>query len=152
MDARALEMKYVKRHTVYEYAPVAECRAVTGSDPVGTRWLDTNKGDRANPNYRSRWVAQQYRRAWVETLFAATPNIETARLLLADASSRCRTVSHPEQEIRTMIIDIRRAYFYAEAQRPIYVRLPPEDPRHADTSVCGKLLKSLYGTRDAGAN
>ena len=47
---------------------------------VGTRWLDINKGDEEHPNYRSRWVAKEYRKAWVEAIFAATPNIEAARL------------------------------------------------------------------------
>ena len=51
-----------------------------------------------------------------------------------------------------MVIDIKRAYFYAPARQTVYVKLPPEDPRAKDPSVCGKLLKSLYGTRDAGAN
>ena len=51
-----------------------------------------------------------------------------------------------------MVIDIKRAHFYAPSQRDIYVRLPPEDPRSGDPSVCGRLKKSLYGTRDAGAN
>merc|ERR1712079_38360 len=89
-DARQTEMKFVKQHGVYEYSTVAECRQKTGSDPVGTKWLDTNKGDDKSPNYRSRWVAQQYRRAWVEAIFSATPNIETVRLLLADAASKCK--------------------------------------------------------------
>ena len=51
-----------------------------------------------------------------------------------------------------MVIDIKRAYFYAPALKDIYVRLPPEDPRSSDPNLCGKLQKSLYGTRDAGAN
>ena len=51
-----------------------------------------------------------------------------------------------------MIIDISRAYFYAPAQKEIFIKLPPEDPRSGEEGVCGKLLKSLYGTRDAGAN
>ena len=51
-----------------------------------------------------------------------------------------------------MIVDIKRAYCYAPAQQPLYVKLPPEDPMAKDPETCGKLLKSLYGTRDAGAN
>ena len=51
-----------------------------------------------------------------------------------------------------MVIDIKRAYFYAPARQDIYVKLPPEDPRSKDPTVCGKLRQSLYGTRDAGAN
>ena len=80
VKARGVEMGYVRQHGVYEYASVSECRRKTGADPVGTKWLDTNKGDEKNPVYRSRWVAQQYRRAWVESIFSATPNIETVRL------------------------------------------------------------------------
>ena len=111
----------------------------------------TNKGDDSTPCYRSRWVAQRYRRAWVEAIFSATPNIETVRLLLADAASRIKEVG-PLSEVCVMVIDIKRAYFYAPAQKDIFVRLPPEDPRAKDPNVCGRLLKSLYGTRDAGAN
>ena len=151
-DARKVELAYVAKHKVYSYAPVAECWEKTGAAPIGTRWLDTNKGDSTNPCFRSRWVAQQYRRAWVETLFAATPQIEAARLLIADATSRCKTQEAPQQEIRTMVVDIRRAYFYAKAQRPLYIKLPQEDPKSADPNLCGKLEQSLYGTRDAGAN
>ena len=32
------------------------------------------------------------------------------------------------------------------------MRLPPEDPRSKEPDTCGRLRKSLYGTRDAGAN
>ena len=45
-DARKTEMGFVGKHRVYEYSTVAECRAETGAEPVGTRWLDTNKGMR----------------------------------------------------------------------------------------------------------
>ena len=51
-----------------------------------------------------------------------------------------------------MIVDIKRAYFNAPAQKDVYIRLPPEDPRSGEEGLCGKLAKSLYGTRDAGAN
>ena len=109
-------MGFVRQHHVYDYASIAECRKVTGCEPVGTKWLDTNKGDKKAPNYRSRWVAQQYRRAWVESIFSATPNLETVRLLLADAASRCRVVGSAK-DIAVMIIDIKRAYFYAPASK-----------------------------------
>ena len=44
-------------------------------------------------------------------------------------------------------IDVRRAYFYAHSKRTVYVDLPPED---YEEGMCGKLVKSIYGTRDAG--
>ena len=56
------------------------------------------------------------------------------------------------QEQQGMMLDfiyVRRAYFYAESKRAVSVDLPPED--HED-GMCGKLLKSTYGTRDAAQN
>ena len=49
-------------------------------------------------------------------------------------------------------MDVRRAHFYAAAQRKIFIELPAEDPRSQDPEVCGELLQSLYGTRDASSN
>ena len=46
-------------------------------------------------------------------------------------------------------IDVRRAYFHAKARREIYVELPPED---SAPGKCGRLLKAMYGTRDAAQN
>ena len=41
---------------------------------------------------------------------------------------------------------MRRAYFHAEARRLVYVKLPVEDK---EGGMCGKLIKAMYGTRDA---
>ena len=46
-------------------------------------------------------------------------------------------------------IDTRRAYFHADAVRKVFVWLPNEDQ---EEGICGELLKSMYGTRDAGQN
>ena len=46
-------------------------------------------------------------------------------------------------------IDVRRAYFHADAIRDVYIKLPPEDD---EPGMCGKLTKSMYGTRDAAQN
>ena len=46
-------------------------------------------------------------------------------------------------------IDVRRAYFYADATREIYIELPKED---YEEGKVGKLRKSMYGTRDAAQN
>ena len=46
-----------------------------------------------------------------------------------------------------MLIDISKAYLFALVlDNNIYVDLPPE---MAEPSVCGRLKKALYGTRDA---
>ena len=47
---------------------------------------------------------------------------------------------------------VSRAYFYAKAIRPVYVKLPEEDLEEGDEQRCGRLLMSMYGTRDAAMN
>ena len=51
-----------------------------------------------------------------------------------------------------MTIDVRRAYFYAPAQRAVYIQIPAEDREPGDEGMVGRLNLSLYGTRDAAMN
>ena len=51
--ARLEEMRQVHEHRVYEKVPIEECWNRTGKNPIKTRWLDINKGDEDNPEYRS---------------------------------------------------------------------------------------------------
>ena len=44
---------------------------------------------------------------------------------------------------------VKRAYFYATAKEDIFIRLPGED---AEPIMRGRLLKSMYGTRDVASN
>jgi hypothetical protein len=46
---------------------------------------------------------------------------------------------------------VKRAHFYSDATREIYVELPAEAKKPGE-DVVGRLLKSLYGTRDAPLN
>jgi hypothetical protein len=56
--ARKLEMEYFEEKNVWERRPRAEALARTGKAPISVRWIDTNKGDDDEPNYRSRLVAR----------------------------------------------------------------------------------------------
>ena len=47
---------------------------------------------------------------------------------------------------------MKRAHFYSEATREIYVELPSEGKTASDGDVVGRLKRSLYGTRDAPLN
>jgi len=51
-----------------------------------------------------------------------------------------------------MAVDVKRAYFYAPATRPIYVEIPLEDRVPGDDNNVAKLNLSFYGTRDAAMN
>ena len=61
-QAQASKMDYYRKMSVYREVPISEC----------IRWVDTDKGDRTRPSYRSRLVAKEYRQQKDDDLFAAT--------------------------------------------------------------------------------
>ena len=121
--------------------------------PISTKWVDTNKGDDSDPDYRSRWVGREFKGNDKNRgdLFAATPPLEAKRSLIALASCQ-RGV--PRNKVKKLgFIDIRKAYFHAKAKRLMYVVLPEEFCEPGEFGkVCGRLNYSLYGTRDAANN
>ena len=144
--ARSEEMAYFKKLGVYEVVPKSQ-QATLGGKVIGTRWVDTNKGDVESPDYRSRLVGREFNVGKDDTLYASTPPLEALRYVVSraatwggDGSNRWRRA--------IMINDVRRAYFYAKASRDLYIDLPAEDPA-AGTGMLGKLKLCLYGTRDA---
>ena len=142
--ARCEEIEYFKEMQVYTKVDVEECWESTGKAPIPVRWVDINKGDSNNPLYRSRLVAKEYNTGVRPDLYAATPPTECLRLMLSRLASN--------KNFKLMYADVSRAYFYAKAVRPVYVKLPEEDLKPGDEGKCGKLLMSMYGTRDAAQN
>ena len=92
---------------------------------ISVKWLDTNKGDRDNPNYRSRLVGREFNDSKDDTLYASTPPLEALRAIISHAS----TVDgdRPGERRELMVNDVRRAYFYAKQQRSVFINLPAED-------------------------
>ena len=107
-----------------------------------------NKGDEDNLNIRARLVAQEYSQGKLSAIFAATPPLEAKKVLLSLAVTEGIGFGEGWQ-YKLDFIDIKRAYFYAPAKRDVYVKLPMED---FTEGYCGKLNKSMYGTRDASLN
>lgn len=147
-EARAEEIREVHRMGVYVKVSLDECLRETGKMPVGTRWVDVNKGDTLNPKVRSRLVAQEIAVSKQPELFAATPPIEYIRYLVSCVASS----QWGPRPTRLMVQDVKKAYFYAPATRRIYVKIPDEDRGPGEERMCGLLKKSLYGTRDAAHN
>ena len=142
--ARREEIAYFREREVYEKVSLNECWRTTGSAPIGVKWVDVNKGDSQHPNYRSRLVAMEFKRDERPEWYAATPPSECLKILLSlMAGSRKR---------KLLYADVSRAYFYARAARPVYVKLPEEDREPGDDNMCGRLKVSMYGTRDAALN
>ena len=149
--ARIEEMEEFRKHGVYIKVPIKECMERTGKKPIGVRWVDINKGDEVNPEYRSRLVAKEIKINKRDDLFAATPPIEALKMLLSAAVTEGKGYRKGNREggMKLEFIDVRRAYFQANAVRDVFVELPEED---AEEGMCGMLLKSMYGTRDAAQN
>ena len=145
-EARKTEMGFFKTMGVYDRVPRSE-QAQTKGKIIGTRWIDTNKGDFDNPRIRSRLVGKEFRTGPDDALYASTPPLEALRLVMSKAA----TVVEGEEKNEMMINDVSRAYFYAKCTRCMYVEIPTEDPE-AHPDYLGRLRLCLYGTRDAALN
>ena len=130
---------------MWDKVPIKECWARTGRRPIGSKLVDVNKGDRANPDVRSRLVAQEVATYRDDHFFAAAPPLEALRLLLSRTATGRR---HGRGGKKVMLVDARKAHLHAEVDREIYVCLPPEE--HEEV-FCARLRRCLYGTRDAPA-
>ena len=110
------------------------------------RWVDINKGYTQNSVYRSRLVAKEFNTGVCPELYAAKSPSECLRLMLSMMASGRR------QTFGLMYADVSRAYCYAKAVRPLYVKLPEKELEPEDEGKCGRLKISMYGTRDAALN
>ena len=128
--------------------PIEQCWLETNAKPVGTKWVDINKGDDDRVELRARLVAMELKSQQVragisrDDVFSATPPLEAVRLLLSMMMTEKKVV----KRYKMMFIDISRAHFHSPARRRLYVELAPERAR---PGWCGLLTKSMYGTRDA---
>ena len=83
-QAREEELKFVEGKPLYEVVPVEEAWKETGKAPISTKWIDTDKGE----EYRSRWVARDFKDSKTDEYFAATPPWEMIKLLVSLAASQ----------------------------------------------------------------
>ena len=101
-----MEVNYIHEKGVYRRISRDEALR-RGLKIITTRWIDINKGDDLQPNYRSRLVAKEFNTGNVEGLFAATPPLEALRLLVSDAASP----EGSEDGTVIMVNDVARAFF-----------------------------------------
>ena len=128
-----------------------------GKPPISVKWVDVNKSDDEEPNYRSRLVAREIRVPGEASIFAPTPPLEALRTVLSmaatDLKGLAKHVRDGDSAMRTQVpvIDTSRAYFNAKKdcdKDPTYVELPEEDPGKRK-GMCGLLQVHMYGTRAA---
>jgi hypothetical protein len=138
-QARAEEVQFMLDWGVWERALVSDCWRETGKAPIGSKWVDVNKGDATTPLIRSRFVVKEIATYKTDDFFTATPPLEALRLLLALAAS-------DGHDIKVEVLDARKAHLHAYADRTVFTQLPPEE---AAPGYCARLVRCLYGTRDA---
>ena len=121
-EARKVEMDYFERLGVNDRVHRSH-QVQTGGKIIGVRWVDVNKGDATDTNYRSRLVGREFNIGRDDALYAATPPLQALRLVISHAAT------HTPGGAWHMVTvnDVRRAYFYAKIQRDVYIELPPED-------------------------
>ena len=134
--AKEEELQFFHSKGVWRVVPRAHA---AGQRVVGTRWVSCNKGDAEHPEIRCRLVCQEVKTYQSEEFFAATPPLETLRMVLSMAAD--------DHRMQVTLVDISRAYFNAFIAREVFVELPREAGYGKD--VVGKLVKCMYGTRDA---
>ena len=147
--ARKEEVDYMQKRGIWKVVPIAECWQKTGKGPIGTRWVDTNKGSVELPDVRCRLVARDFKSKGGEgreDLFAATPPAEAERLALSRAVTRCGRKGKWKKR-KLMFIDAKKAHLNAPCEGDVYVALPEE--AEGGEGVCGKLDQWLYGCRPA---
>ena len=84
--ARALEMEYFHKLGVYEKVS-REDQMATGGKIIGVRWVDVNKGDALDVNYRSRLVGREFNVGRDDALYASTPPLEALRLIVSHSAT-----------------------------------------------------------------
>ena len=149
IQARRTELECFRRTKVYSKVGRKEA-LIRGKAVILVRWIDINKGDNVNVNYRSRRVAKHIKdkaSTNVADMFAATPPSDVLKLL----ASRC--VSGRSRTRCMMSSGVNQAYFYTEAQYDICIEIPNEDrvPEDDTNDIIAKLNLSMYGTREAAS-
>lgn len=148
--ARQEEVEYFERMGVLEKVPYERAHERTGRRPIAVKWVDVVK---AGGKYRSRLVAKEVNTYKDDSLFAATPPLESMKYLLARLTAEeYKRDKHCNENEDWIIahVDVHRAYFYAKAKREVYVELPIEMQTGAKLQ-CGMLRRAMYGTRDAAS-
>ena len=135
-SARKEEIDYMQSRTIWSVKPILECWEKTGKAPVTVRWVDVQKVDCV----RSRLVARDFKGGDKDRddLFAATPPLESKRLLISSAA----TSSKGKLTRKLLFIDVKKAYLNSRCQQDVYFDLPAG--AEGGPGMCGKFNFCLW--------
>ena len=152
--ARREEVEFMKKIDLFEEVTVEECWRETGKAPIGTKFVDLNKGSSEQPDVRCRLVARDFKPKGEkdrEDLFAAMPPLEAKKLLFRmAATSRQRRKNGKIERQKMMFIDVKKAHLYGKCGEDdkVYVSAPMVWSR---PGMCWRLKRWLYGMRPAAS-
>ncbi len=118
--ARKEEIGYMeKERKTWSLKPIDECWEKTGKAPVSVRWVDIWKA----VEVRSRLVARDFKGGDKDRddLFAATPPLESKRLLVSRAATRVKG----KLVRKLLFIDAKKAHLNPRCEEDVYLELPP---------------------------
>ena len=151
--ARNVEMTFlIDQLKANKYNTVDNCLKTSAKRPIPVKWVEVNKGDRQRPKVRPRLTVAETKHGSTVTeadnaqTFSATPPYEALRLLVSFVMS---PRNHEEVSHVLMFVDNTRANPQCSMRRQVRVQLPQENHQEG---VCGLILRSIYGLRDAGMN
>ena len=103
-EARAEEMKWVKKQELWDVVDESQCWSETGKGPITLKWVDRNKSDDQKPNYRSRLVVREVKRATTPLAehesYSAMPPLEALKVLLSLMASKQFSTRGEEIQVR----------------------------------------------------
>ena len=102
-----------------------------------------------NMELQSRLVAKGRETDKSLGLFASTPPLEAKKILFSLDVTEGLGYPKGKEGMKLDLVNFSGAYFQADALRDVYAQLPDEN---AEPGMCGKLVKSMHGTRDAAQN
>ena len=132
-SARQEEIGYMQSRSIWSVMPISDCWEKTGKAPVTVRWVDVQKAE----GVRSRLVARDFKGGDKDRddLYAATPPLESKRLLISRAATRIKG----KLTRKLLFIDVKKAHLNPKCQQ----ELPAE--AEGGPGMCGKLNFRLYG-------
>ena len=91
---------------VWVGVPIQEALSDPAAKIIGTRWVVCNKNDTDDPDIRARLVAQEVNVHGDPSLFAATPPLDSKRMLFSQWSTERSRQGVP---LKLSFVDIRKA-------------------------------------------
>ena len=142
-EAKKIELQKFAERGVYEVVDRSEVELNPESVMLSAKWVITNKGTVKYPKPKARLVAREFVSDAIDrdTLFSGTP----ARSLI----SRAATLRSSAKKFKIMLLDVTAAFLYGFSERPLFMEIPKEDPASENPRLIARLVRSLYGTRDA---